>query len=134
MDRVLLIDDSPALVEHVAELLHRSPGLQLVGWTGSARHSLLLLEQLEVDVVLLDITMPDMNGLEVLRRIKAASRPPGVVVLTLHDGPEYRRAALAAGSDDVIYKPDLAARLLPVVRGLLRALSLRPEGRGAHAN
>jgi two-component system response regulator FimZ (fimbrial Z protein) len=119
MARLLLVDDSPAIVEHVAELLRGSPGLHLVGWTSLARQSLALVERLAVDLVLLDAAMPDMRGLEALRRIKVHPRAPKVVVLALDDEPQYRAAAFAAGADGFIHKPDLALRLLPVVSALV---------------
>lgn len=63
-----------------------------------------LIAKTRPDVVLADLAMPGMNGLELTRRIKAQRDPPRVVVLTLHDEPEYRTAAARAGADGFVAK------------------------------
>ncbi len=73
---------------------------------------------LRPNLVLMDLTMPGIGGLEATRRIKAAANPPHVVALTLHEGAAYRAAAATAGADGFVTKSRLATDLLPVIETL----------------
>jgi DNA-binding response OmpR family regulator len=73
---------------------------------------------LRPDLVLLDLVMPGMSGLEALRWIKTDSDPPRVIVLTFQDDPGFRCEAQALGADDFLIKSEIARRLLPVVEAL----------------
>jgi DNA-binding NarL/FixJ family response regulator len=74
--------------------------------------------QLQPDLVLMDVAMPNMNGLEATRRIKTQADAPHVVILTLHDTPEYRAAAEAVGADNFVSKAEFNAQMLPLIRTL----------------
>ncbi|MGE0454467.1 MAG: response regulator [Vicinamibacteria bacterium] len=115
--RALLVDDSPDFLESAADLLS-GPGLEVVGRSTSAADALELLRHLAVEVVLMDLAMPGMDGLEAARRIKACAASPKVVLLTFHDGPEYREAARAAGADAFVAKPEMGRRLVAVLDSL----------------
>jgi len=67
-----------------------------------------LAEALSADIVLMDLTMPVMNGLDATRRIKSGLTPPRVIIVTLHDDPRYRRSAEIAGADGFICKANFA--------------------------
>ena len=116
--RALLVDDNLEFLEATADFLSGRPGLELLGWTVSAAEALDIVRHVDVDVVLMDIAMPGMNGLEATRRIKDRAAPPKVVMLTFHDGPEYRDAARAAGADAFVPKSEMGSRLLPVLDSL----------------
>jgi DNA-binding NarL/FixJ family response regulator len=77
--------------------------------------------RLQPDLVLMDMVMPGMNGIEATRRIKALKQPPRVVILSLHDNSEYRTAASAMGSDGYISKAEFTERLVPFLRTLFPA-------------
>jgi DNA-binding NarL/FixJ family response regulator len=116
--RALLVDDSVAFLASAVELLSQERGIEVVGWTLSAGEALDIVRHLEVDVVLMDVAMPGISGLEAARRMKARSAAPKVVMLTLHDGPEYREAARAAGADAFVAKTEMGRLLLPVLEAL----------------
>lgn len=69
-------------------------------------------------LVLMDLAMEGMNGLEATRRLKAQENPPRVIILTLHDNPEYRAAAEQAHADGFVAKSDLGEKLLPLIHHL----------------
>lgn len=116
--RVLVVDDSREFVESVTQLLGSSQAAVVVGSAASAPEALTMISRLEPDLVLMDLSLPRMNGLEATRRIKAGPDPPYVVILTLYDEPEYREAACAVGADGFVAKRECATQLPQTVRAL----------------
>ena len=113
---VLLVDDSPLFLEQTRAWLSRQEGLEVVGSATSAADGMALAARLRPRVVLMDIDMPDMNGIEATRRVKSQHAPPRVVMLTLYGNRDYREAAAEAGADGFVSKSDLATELLPCLR------------------
>ena len=116
--QILLVDDAPAVVKVMARLLSRIEGVSIVGKATSGGDALWQTQRLRPDLVVMDLEMPGMNGLEATRRIKALERAPQVVILTLHDDPEYQTAAAAAGADGFVSKSELISQLLPIIQRL----------------
>ncbi len=116
--RALLVDDHLEFLESTADFLSALPGVELVAWTVSAAEALDLVRRVDIDVVLMDIAMPGIDGLEATRQIKQRAAPPKVVILTLHDGPEYCAAAHAAGADAFVPKAEMGSRLIRVLASL----------------
>ena len=119
--RILLVDDSPDFLAFVARLLAACPWVDIVGHAHSGQEAREQALRLRPDLVVMDLTMPGMNGLEATRHIKAQPGAPCVVMLTLHDDPYYRTAARDAGADGFVRKPDVSIHLLPVIHGLFDA-------------
>jgi len=113
---VLLVDDSPLFLAQTSMWLSRESDIQVVGSAASAAEAIALVEWLKPRVVLMDISMPDMNGIEATRRLKLLPHAPAVLVLTLHDTPAYRAAAATAGAEGFLSKTDFATELLPCLR------------------
>jgi NarL family two-component system response regulator LiaR len=109
--RVLLVDDSPEFVRSALRTLALDAEVVVVGCATSGRQALEMVPDLEPDVVLMDLAMPEMNGLEATKRIKTLADPPRVVILTLYDDPAYREAAQAAGADAFVAKADWSRRM-----------------------
>jgi len=116
--RVLLVDDSPEFLESAAYFLSLQPSVKVVGRALSGPDALEMASRLRPDLVLMDWAMPEMTGLEAARRLKAQPGAPRVVILTLHDNPQYRAAAQAAGADGFISKADFGAQLPPLIHRL----------------
>lgn len=116
--RILLVDDSLAFLESATRFLAIDQELEIVGRVFSGEEALEQVPQLCPDLVLMDMAMPGMNGLEATRHIKASSSAPYVVVLTLNDGSEYRTAALAVGADGFVTKSEIGNALLPLIHSL----------------
>jgi DNA-binding NarL/FixJ family response regulator len=113
--RVLLVDDSPLFLESAANLLAIFPELEIVGRALSGRAALEQTAALAPDLVLMDLAMPAMNGLQATRLIKAQPNPPRVVIVTLHDDLDYRAAAEVVGADGFIVKSNFASELVLLV-------------------
>jgi two-component system OmpR family response regulator len=123
--RVLVVDDETTL----AELL--SMALRYEGWevrsAGDGRGALRLAREFQPDAVVLDIMLPDMDGLEVLRRLRAETPDVPVLFLTARDAVEDRVAGLTAGGDDYVTKPFSLEELVARLRGLMRRAARTTE-------
>jgi DNA-binding NarL/FixJ family response regulator len=117
MVRVLLVDDNAAFLLMIERELVALPQVTIVGYARSGQEALEQVRRLEPDLVLLDIAMPDMNGLEVARHIKAQLHTIVVVLVSLHDTPAYR-SARATHADGFVQKDALDTHLVPLIRRL----------------
>lgn len=129
--RILLVDDYPYFHQAVIRLLRTEPQFEVVGSAGSGEDALEQVSLLLPDVVLLDFTLPGMNGLETLSRIKARPNAPYVIIATLHDCREYREAVEAAGGDGFITKSEFGSGILPLMETLLSERAKAKSGNPA---
>lgn len=125
--RILLVDDSVVFLDALTYTLRAYPSLVVVGSAQSGEEALAQVKLRQPDVVVIDISMAGMNGLEATRRIKAQPHPPSVVILTIHDNAEYRVAAVTAGADGFVTKVGCDDVLLALLA------KLRLESAGARA-
>lgn len=116
--RVLLVDDSEEFLNSAASFLSLQPGLEVVGQVRSGAEAIRIGAEVAPDLILMDIAMPQMNGLEATRRIKAGPAAPLVVILTLYDHPDYRSQSKMAGADGFVSKSNFVLELLPVIDAL----------------
>ena len=116
--QVLLVDDSAEFLDSIARFLGLGAALQIVGVATSGSAAIEQAAALKPDLVLMDLAMPGMNGLEATRQLKAAAAPPRVVIMTLHDNVEYREAARAAAADGFISKSAIRSQLFPMIANL----------------
>jgi two-component system OmpR family response regulator len=116
--RALVVDDEQSLAEVLASVL------RIEGWTAEAAHmgssAVRAAERLKPDAVILDMMLPDFDGLEVLRRIRAVDPHVCVLFLTARDSVDDRIAGIKAGGDDYVAKPFSLEEVLARVRGLVR--------------
>jgi len=116
--RVLLVDDHPAMLRQVAQLLEGEFQVQAALQDGE--HLVTTAAALRPDLIVLDIALPGLNGIELARRLAAAACPAGIVFLTVHADADYARAAFAAGGLGYVVKPRLGSDLLPALRAALQ--------------
>jgi two-component system, OmpR family, response regulator len=116
--RVLVVDDEPTLAEVLASVL-RYEGWE-VQTAGDGSSAVRTARDFQPDAVILDIMLPDFDGLEVLRRLRATSPKVCVLFLTARDAVEDRIAGITAGGDDYVTKPFSLEEVLARLRGLLR--------------
>jgi DNA-binding NarL/FixJ family response regulator len=125
--RTLVVDDSPVVLKTLSLLLAEESGFQLVGTAIDGPHAMRRVIELHPDLVLTDLQMPGMNGLEVTRRIKALSPAPAVIMVTADDTPECRAAASAAGTDGFVGKLNMFTQLRAAIRNLFPRTTLRHD-------
>jgi DNA-binding NarL/FixJ family response regulator len=115
--RVLLVDDHPIVREGLRSML-TDDAIDVVGEAGSAAEAIRLATETAPDVVLLDMELPDLDGLSVLSRIKQVRPEAAVLVLTMHDDPALVRGAVRAGTSGYVLKGVSRQELLAAVRGV----------------
>jgi len=114
--RVALVDDNPSFLNVVKSFLGELPEVEVVG--DGTKGSLVpdRVETVKPEIVLLDLNLPDMPGLEVLPQLRQAAPALGIVVLTLLEPEVYRGPAMEAGADEFVWKPQLVTELLPAIK------------------
>ena len=114
--RVLLADDQALVLAGFGALLEAEEGIEVAGTAGNGEEAVALARALVPDVVLMDVRMPRMDGLEATRRIVTLPEPPRVVVLTTFDLDEYVVTAIAAGASGFLLKDAPPEEMLTAVR------------------
>jgi DNA-binding NarL/FixJ family response regulator len=122
--QIMLVDDFKPWRLKLRSILEAIPGVRVVGEASDAFEAIEKATQLLPDIVLLDIGMPLLNGLEAAPRIRRASPRSKIIFLTQEHDSEVRNAALAAGADGYLLKSRVAAELRPAINSAL--LSLYP--------
>lgn len=115
---LLLADDHPVVRKGTRELLEAEPGLQVLGEAGSGTEAVALAATLSPDLILMDLSMPDMTGVEATRQIKAAQGRVSVLVLSSYDDDAYVFAALEAGAAGYLLKEASEEELIRAVRAV----------------
>ena len=104
MKKVLIVDDSEQIRERLAVLLSESSEIRLVGQAGNSLEALEAVQRLRPDIVILDIRLPGVSGIEVLKEIKARYPEVVVIMLTNFDYAQYRRQCRRMGADYFLNK------------------------------
>ena len=116
--RVLLADDHGIVRRGLRSLLETDAGVTIVAEASDGLEALRLCEEHEPELLIVDIGMPKMNGIEVASRTQKLERPPAVIILSMHSDESYITRALAAGARAYLLKDATDEDLLPAVRGL----------------
>lgn len=118
--RVLIADDHTILRDGIRSLLEDETDMEVIGEAEDGHMAVKLVKQLDPDVVLMDIAMPLLNGLEATRQIKRDNPQSKVLILTMHENEEYIRQLLAVGAMGYILKDAAARELLGAIRAVHR--------------
>ncbi|PYS24869.1 MAG: DNA-binding response regulator [Acidobacteria bacterium] len=118
--RVLLVDDHALVRAGIRALISMIDGVEVVGEAGSGDEALSLVETLQPDLVLLDITMPGMSGLTALSEIRVRFPKVRVIMLTMHEAREYAVQALHGGAAGFIPKRAAATELMQAIETVMR--------------
>ena len=121
--RILLADDHTVVRDGLRALLERQPDMTVVAEAADGRDSVRLAEEQSPDVVVMDITMPNMNGIEATRRILAANPRTAVVILSMHQDESYVLRSLKAGARGYLLKDSLRSDIIDAIRAVSQGRS-----------
>jgi two-component system invasion response regulator UvrY len=113
--RLLIVDDHDAFLNAAERHLRRVAHVAIVGRGRNGIEAVALADELKPDLVVLDLAMPEMGGLQATRLIKAQDEPPFVVIASHFDDVEHREHSQRAGADAFISKLNYIAELLPII-------------------
>lgn len=113
--RIVIADDHAVVREGIRALLQSTEGIDVVGEAADGLQTLELVRSLEPDLLVLDLSMPEMPGMEVTRRLRSEGSELAILVLSMHDAPEYVLEAVRAGADGYILKDAGPAELRDAV-------------------
>jgi DNA-binding NarL/FixJ family response regulator len=126
--RILLADDHVVLRQGTAELLRRESDLMVIGEASDGQRAIELAEALKPDLVVMDVRMPGMSGIEATRRIRQTLNEVRVLVLTAHDDLQYVFSLLQAGASGYLLKTAPIANLIEAIRRIHAGeMALAPE-------
>ncbi len=132
--RILLVDDHPIVREGLRTVLQRRTGWEVVGEASNGVEALEQAERLQPDVMVLDITMPQLNGLEVCRLSRQKTPGTEVLFVTQHDSPQMMKEALNAGAKGYVVKSNAARDLVKAIEAVSQHRTFtamaRPESEG----
>jgi len=118
MISILLADDHDLMRRGIRDLLESDPGLEVCGEASNGREAIELARRLKPDVAVLDLTMPEMNGLEAIRQLRRELPQTELLVFSMHDSEELIREVFAAGARGYVLKSDAALYLEQAVKSL----------------
>jgi len=116
---ILLVDDHPIMRRGLAQLIQMEPGLCVCGQAGSCAEGIAALEKLKPDLAIVDLTLPDRHGLELVKDIQAMFPGTQTIVLSMHDENLYAERALRAGARGYIMKETAAESLVTAIKRVL---------------
>jgi two-component system, NarL family, response regulator NreC len=118
--RILLADDHAVVRQGFKMILAEQPDMEIIGEAGNGREALALAESLKPDIVVMDVAMPELNGIEATRRMGESVPHARVVALSMHKDSVYVREILRAGARGYLLKDSVAADLVSAVRSVAR--------------
>lgn len=116
--RVVLADDHAVVRQGLKRLLDRSPEIEVVGEASDGLQAIKFVKELHPDVLLLDIEMPVLDGIEVARRLQEARNKVRILILSAYDDQEYVRALLDIGVSGFLVKGEAPGKIVEAVRGI----------------
>ncbi|MCH1570061.1 MAG: response regulator transcription factor [Longimicrobiales bacterium] len=116
--RVVIADDHSVVRQGIRGVLEEIDGLEVVGEAGDGAQALTMVAELAPDVVVLDVNMPEKSGLDVTMDLREQAHPARVLILSMHDDPEYVLQAVRAGADGYVLKDVSPAELRDAVQAV----------------
>src|SRR5215203_4629549 len=121
--RILIADDHALVREGLRTMLSGEDGIEVIAEANDGQQALTLCRELQPDLILMDVRMPVMDGLEATRKIKQEMPKTSVMIVTMHENPDYLFEAVKAGAAGYVLKDASGERLLSAVRGTLEGES-----------
>lgn len=120
MIRILLADDHALMRRGIRDLLETDSEIDIIGEAGDGREAVQLADRLKPDVMIMDLAMPELNGLDAIRQIRKDVPEIELLVFSMHDSEELIREVFAAGARGYVLKSDVALYLIEAVKSLAR--------------
>ena len=114
--RVLVVDDSDIVRRGICQILQSQADIEIIGQAADGADAVRQVREHRPHIVLLDITMPVMNGFEAARRIKDESPSTLILVVSQSDAAPFAREAMAAGASGYVVKSNVSTELIPILR------------------
>lgn len=116
--RLLIVDDLPQVREGLKTILDLQEDMEVVGEAINGIEAVTLARTLDLDIMLMDMEMPGMGGIEATRHIKAQPSSPAIIILTIHTEEQYRQSAIEAGADAYIEKSEGIDKVIEAIQKL----------------
>ena len=117
--RILIVDDHPIVREGLTAVLSHKPGLEVCGEAATLVEALSLIDTLQPDLAIIDLSLSDGSGLELIKRIRARDVPTKMLVLSMSDESLYAERSLRAGAMGFLHKQEARGKLLDAIRQVL---------------
>jgi len=117
---VLIADDHPIVCKGIRDLIDQAVGISVIGEASNGLRALQMVEELKPDVILLDMEMPDINGVEVVKRISEGNLPVRILGLSSYDDREYISQLLSMGASGYLLKDEVPEAIIEAIRGVAR--------------
>lgn len=115
---VLLVDDNKNFMESAIKFLTTDKHFAVVGWAFNAAEAFEKNEKFNPDLILMDISLPDMNGFEAARILKQKPDAPKIIILSFDNYDDYSTEAVNAGADGYLCKSDFGSKIIPLMEDL----------------
>src|SRR5437867_543573 len=129
---IVVVDDFAAMRHFLSSLLNQRPGFQVIGQAGDGLDAVRTIAELRPDIVLLDIGLPGISGIEVARRSRSLSPNSTVIILTAQDNPGIVDLAFEAGASAYVLKADAVTELLSAIDAILAGKKYCSKGIKGH--
>ena len=114
--RILLVDDHELIRRGIRSILANEPEFEVCAEAANGRQAVQMVETLRPDVVVMDLAMPELNGIEAMRQIHRGSHHPKVLALSLHESEQFASEAIQAGASGYLFKSDAAQEVVQAVK------------------
>ncbi len=118
--QILLVDDHSLVRQGLKQILELEHDIEIIGQAGDGEEALTKVQQLKPDVILLDINMPKLNGIQTLRRLKDMDKTTKVIMLTFHEDQEYLLETINLGANGYVLKDSESESLIQAVRDVYK--------------
>ncbi len=116
--RILLVEDNHNFRNSAIRFMNANLRFEVLTWVSSGEEAIKKIETNGLDLVLMDISMEGINGIEASKKIRALNKNIKIILLTMSDNSEYRNEALAAGADEFIPKLEFSDKLIPTINNI----------------
>ncbi|MBU0690789.1 response regulator transcription factor [bacterium] len=119
MVRIYIVDDNEQFAKYMSRYLLSQENLSVAGFSTSGQAAIEALGEIDCDVVLMDIAMPNMNGLDTTKKLRENGFDKGIIVVSMHDDRYYNQTVQEAGADAYINKSDFCDKVIPTIERVL---------------